>query len=320
MDYQWLCLFHVKGLGPKKLHAIYNAVEDGCVTLDEIFTLEQKELNNRLPVLTPAICQAIHEIDCVKIEELHGILKENDINIVTLTHELYPDLLFRRLHEGTPAVLFCKGNLDLLSSDGVAIIGARCASSLGLELASQIAAQFSAKGMNIVSGFAKGIDTEAHRGSVESGGTTTIVWSSGIINLMSINGVDDINWNSQVLALSQFHPYSGWSPANAMIRSKLICAMSRAVIVIESGTERGTDGKLSGTFATGKTALALNVPLLVISPDVFDRRSEGNYSLIRLGGVEVTVDNVLENTINQISESTQNSVIQETSAEQLSFV
>jgi len=174
--------------------------------------------------------------------------------------------------------------------------------------------------MNIVSGFAKGIDTEAHRGAVESGGTTTFVWSSGIMNLMSINGFENIRWNDRALAISQFHPLAHWSPANAMIRSKLICALSNAVIVIESGLEKGSDGKLSGTFATGKAAMELNIPLLVISPEVFDNHPVGNELLIKLGGVEVTPHNVLTNTIDKISQSAQDDVLRETPAEQLSIL
>ena len=69
-----------------------------------------------------------------------------------------------------------------------------------------------------------------------------------------------------------------------MTRNRLICALSKAVVVIESGAKRNTEGKLSGTFNTGLTALEMELPLFVLDPTSFEKPPQGNIDLIRLGG------------------------------------
>lgn len=69
-----------------------------------------------------------------------------------------------------------------------------------------------------------------------------------------------------------------------MARNKLVCALSKAVVVIESGPERDTQGKMSGTFNTAKAALDMNLPLFVLNPNFFDNPPKGNEALIALGG------------------------------------
>ena len=69
-----------------------------------------------------------------------------------------------------------------------------------------------------------------------------------------------------------------------MVRNKLVCALSKAVVVIESGPERDVHGKMSGTFNAAKTALDMNLPLFVLNPNCLDNPPEGNGALIALGG------------------------------------
>ena len=69
-----------------------------------------------------------------------------------------------------------------------------------------------------------------------------------------------------------------------MARNKLVCALSKAVVVIESGPERDAQGKMSGTFNAAKTALSMGLPLFVLTPDCLDNAPEGNAALIALGG------------------------------------
>ncbi|GAI86296.1 unnamed protein product, partial [marine sediment metagenome] len=72
----------------------------------------------------------------------------------------------------------------------------------------------------------------------------------------------------------------------AMARNKLVCAMSKAIVVIASGPERDNQGKMSGTFDAGKSALKMNIPVFVLSPQVLKPTPKGNIDLIDLGGIE----------------------------------
>jgi len=79
-----------------------------------------------------------------------------------------------------------------------------------------------------------------------------------------------------------------------MVRNNLICALSKAVVVIESGPERGAQGKMSGTFNTAQTALRTSLPLFVINPECFDNPPIGNANLIDLGGERLDPDGAAE--------------------------
>jgi DNA processing protein len=86
-----------------------------------------------------------------------------------------------------------------------------------------------------------------------------------------------------ILVISQFEPDAHWATHFAMTRNKLVCALSRAVVVIVSGPERAVDGKMSGTFNAGVTALEMEIPVFVVAPSYFDDKPEGNHQLITKG-------------------------------------
>ena len=180
--------------------------------------------------------------------------------------------------------LFIKGQRKLLTSAGIAIVGSRNVSDTGIRVARKFAADLANAGLNVVSGYAKGVDSEAHLGALAAEGTTTIVLPYGIKELRQKRAFKVFDWQRNVLAISQFDPDAKWSARNAMTRNKLVCALSKAVVVIESGPERDSQGKMSGTFNTAKTARRMGLPLFVLDPRCFDNPPKGNADLIELGG------------------------------------
>lgn len=180
-------------------------------------------------------------------------------------------------------LLFGKGERKLLTSAGVAIVGARNVSDTGIRHARTFAGELASAGFNIVSGYAKGVDSEAHLGALAAGGTTTMVLSCGIKELRQKRVFKTFDWQRKVLAVSQFAPDAKWSARNAMARNKLVCKLSTAVVVIESGPERDSQGKMSGTFNTAKTAMRMGLPLFVLDPTCFDNPPQGNVDLIKMG-------------------------------------
>jgi len=248
----WFCEFN-----HKEIFSLYKHAKDKKLNIEDIFNLTQ--------------------ID----DQGYAELKDKEIQILFYDHELYPESLIK-LMKDHPPILFCKGNLNLLKSDGVAIIGSRNASQEGLKFANEIARKLAEKGINIISGYAKGIDTSAHLGALENNGTTTIVLSSGILNF-SETKIKESFKKDKTLIISQFNPKSPWSAQNAMIRNELVCALSKIVIVIESGPEKTEkDGKkhLSGTYDAAKKALKMGIPLFVLDPSTFQIPPIGNTKLI----------------------------------------
>src|SRR5690606_11316842 len=141
-------------------------------------------------------------------------------------------------------------------------------------------------GFNVTSGYAKGVDTSAHMGALEAGGTTTMILSFGTNHISIKREMKDLSWEKNILFVTQFAPYEKFSGRNAMTRNKLVCAMSKAIVVIKSGPERDDSGKMSGTFDAGKSAIKMGVPVFVLSPQVLNPLSQGNIDLIKLGGIE----------------------------------
>ena len=276
--YFWVWLCRTRGIGPKKLISIAKILHEHQ-RQPETLPLNPSELLSQFPKLASILNGKIHVEDSQKIYTEYKKLKEAGIAILHPSHPDFPDHLL----EIAP-ILFIKGQRELLTSDGVAIVGARDESDEGIRVARKIASGLAREEINVVSGYAKGVDSEAHSAALASNGTTTLVLPYGITRLRQKRAFRDFNWECDVLAVSQFAPDAKWLARHAMMRNKLICSLSKAVIVIESGPERDAKDNMNGTFDTGKTALEMKLPLFVVDPEYFVKPPQGNADLIRLGG------------------------------------
>ena len=277
-DYFWFRLFKTRGIGPKLLGSIAKILEAENLT-PEMLPRNPSDLAAQFPELAKILKSKIREEDGEKVSAAYEQLKEHGINIIYPGHPDFPQYLL----EIAP-VLFVKGAQKRLTSDSVTIVGARDVSDKGVRITRNLAGELVGKGINIVSGYAAGVDSEAHLGALAAGGTTTLVLSNGIKQLHPKSAFKKFNWDRDVLSVSQFDPDTTWQAWNAMKRNQLVCALSKAVVVVESGPERDAQGKMSGTFNTAKTALNMGLPLFVLDPNCLDNAPEGNAELIALGG------------------------------------
>ena len=277
-DYFWFRLFKTRGIGPKLLGSIAKILETENLN-PETLPLDHNDLSGQFPELAKILNGKIRTEDREKVSAAYKQLKDQGINIIYPGHPDFPPYLL----EISP-VLFVKGEQKRLRSDSVTIVGARDVSDTGIRITRKLAGELVGRGINIVSGYAAGVDLEAHLGALEAGGTTTIVLSDGIKQLRQKSAFKKFNWDQDILTVSQFDPDTEWSAWNSLARNQLVCALSKAVVVIESGPERDTEGKMSGTFITAKAALDLNLPLFVVAPSCFDNPPKGNADLIALGG------------------------------------
>ena len=312
-DYFWYRLFKTRGIGPKLLVAIAKILE--AEHLDpEIVPRSQSDLSAQFPELAKILNGKIRPEDRETVSAEYDNLKNHGVDIIYPGHpDLPPHLL-----EISP-ILFAKGKHKRILSDSVAIVGARNVSNKGIRVANKLAGDLASEGINIVSGYAKGVDSEAHLGALAAEGTTTLVLPYGINQLRRKSAFKEFNWNQDVLAVSQFDPDAKWFARNAMARNKLVCGLSKAVVVIESGPERDAQGKMSGTFNAAKTALDMNLPLFVLNPNCLDDVPEGNAVLIELGGYNLNPANgakeIVEHTFVKTAEP--DPIANQNSAEQL---
>ena len=287
-DYFWFRLFKTRDIGPKTLASVAKILAAENLN-PEILPLNQNDLSEQSPELAKILNGKIRAEDNEKVFAAYEQLKRQGIDIIYPGHPDFPPQLL----EISP-VLFTKGQQKRLRSDSVTIVGARNVSDKGIRITRKLTLELVGKGINIVSGYANGVDVEAHLAALAAAGTTTVVLSDGIKQLRQKSAFKKFNWDRDVLAVSQFDPDTKWSAWNSIERNQLVCALSKAVVVIESGPERDTDGKISGTFITAKIALDLNLPLFVVNPNCLDNPPEGNADLIALGGYSLDPINSVE--------------------------
>ncbi|MBX3163642.1 MAG: DNA-processing protein DprA [Bacteroidetes bacterium] len=221
-----------------------------------------------------------------KLYENFEKLKSDGVILIGLDDDRYPKSVIENMQDDAPPILYCKGYLPLLNVKGVSIVGARDVGEFEITITKSIAQKLAENGLNVTSGYAKGVDTSAHLGALEAGGTTTMILSFGTNHISIKREMKMLNWEKNSLFVTQFAPYEKFSGQNAMARNKLVCAMSQAIIVIKSGQEKDTDGKMSGTFDAGKSALNMGIPVFILSPKVLNPAPQGNIDLIKMGGIE----------------------------------
>ena len=277
-DYFWFRLFKTRGIGTKFLASVAKILAAENLK-PEMLLLNPKDLSEQFPKLAKILDGKIRAEDGEEVSTAYEQLKKQGIGIIYPGHPDFPPQLL-----DISPILFVKGQQKRLRADSVTIVGARDVSDKGVRITRNLACKLVGQGINIVSGYVAGVDTEAHLAALEARGTTTVVLSDGIRHLRQKSAFKKFNWDRDVLAVSQFDPDTTRQAWDGVARNQLVCALSKAVVVIESGPERDAQGKMSGTFITAKATLDLNLPLFVVNPSCLDNPPRGNADLIALGG------------------------------------
>ena len=195
-------------------------------------------------------------------------------NYFTIEDDIYPQCL--KEISNPPLKLYYKGNLDLLKDERlIAVVGTRNPSSYGKLCCEYMVKKMTSANITIVSGFAKGIDSIAHKTSLLAGGKTIAVIASGLdivypaSNLSLYREIEE-----KGLILSEYE--AGVKPfkSNFPQRNRIIAGLSRGTIVVES-KDRG------GSLITADLALEFNRDVYAVPGDVFSEYSKGCNNLIR---------------------------------------
>ena len=208
---------------------------------------------------------------------------------LTRSHPYYPGLL-AAIHDPPPQ-LWIRGEADvgLLSRTAVGVVGARACSSYGRTVARSLARDLAAAGVIVVSGMARGVDGEAHRGALEGGGATVAVLGCGIDRDYPAAHAELARRICETgLIVSEYEPGVEPAPWRFPARNRIISGLSRAIVVVEA-RER------SGALITVDFALEQGRDVLVVPGEVTSALSPGSNALLRLGAAPaLSVDDVLE--------------------------
>ncbi len=268
-----LALLLTKGLGPKGVSRILSffSSQGGLVDLSSMST---KDMIMHLGIKSDIAEQIPESLN--KSNELLIEFEDKGIKILVRGREGYPERLVKTLGENAPLILFVIGNLNILKQKAVGFCGSRKASDKGLAVATECSRELAKRQVNVISGYAHGVDLAAHRAALEAGGETTFVLAEGILHFKLKSDVKDLITEDNHVVVSEYMPRLPWLARNAMQRNKTICGLSNAVVVIESGLK-------GGTYEAGKTALLLRRPLFVVGYAKPAESAEGNAYFLSKG-------------------------------------
>jgi DNA processing protein len=193
-----------------------------------------------------------------------------------------PSLLLA-IHD-PPARLYLKGNGDpgLLQEPAVAIVGARACSPYGAQVARILGRELAAAGVVVVSGLARGIDGEAHRGALETDGHTVAVLGCGIDrDYPAAHSTLAKSIGERSLLVSEYQPGVEPAPWRFPARNRIIAGLCAATIVVEA-RER------SGALITADFALEEGREVFAVPGEITSALSAGANSLLRLGATPLT--------------------------------
>src|SRR5215470_5984664 len=169
----WLALFLTPGLGPTRVKKLV-----------EHFGSPERVLSASLTELEATGMQAVSAQSIATGKSLELAQQETTkaaetgATIISLDHAQYPVRL-KEIYD-PPVILFVRGNVELLSKPGIAVVGTRHPTPYGTGMAERLSTDLAAHGLVIISGMARGVDTAAHRGALGAHGRTLAVWGTGI--------------------------------------------------------------------------------------------------------------------------------------------
>ena len=200
-----------------------------------------------------------------------------------------PELL-RQIHD-PPRTLFLRGkaDADVLGRPAVAIVGARGCSPYGAQVARMLGRELAAAGLVVVSGLARGVDGEAHRGALEAGGVTVAVLGCGIDrDYPAVHAELARRIGERGLVVSEYEPGVEPAPWRFPARNRIIAGLAAVTVIVEA-RER------SGALITADFALEDGREVFAVPGEITGALAVGTNRLLRQGATPLTsADDVLE--------------------------
>lgn len=159
--------------------------------------------------------------------------------VVSRADAEYPRRLKARLREDAPAVLYGCGDMALLETGGLAVVGSRHVDDALIDYTMAVGRLAARAGRTLVSGGAKGIDQAAMRGALEGGGKVCGVLADSLEKTTMNREQRNLLLNGQLVLISPYDPSAGFNVGNAMQRNKLIYALADTSLVVSSDLNKG---------------------------------------------------------------------------------
>ncbi|PKN20755.1 MAG: DNA-protecting protein DprA [Deltaproteobacteria bacterium HGW-Deltaproteobacteria-6] len=287
----WIALRSINGIG----NASVQSLLDRFLSPAAVFSASIQALS-AIPGISKENAAAIVSFnDWDKILRQMDALDKTGVKIITCLDDFYPINLLNIYDR--PVFLYVLGNLEK-DDIPVAIVGSRRASAYGRYTTDRISRELALKGITIVSGMARGIDSCAHRGALAAKGRTIAVLGSGLDVIYppeNKNLFTDIAQNGAVV--SEFPPGTQPLPYHFPARNRIISGLSYGVVVVEAGEK-------SGSLITARLAMEQGREVFAIPGTIDSASSRGTNSLIKQGAKLIdSIDDILEDILPQIERS-----------------
>ncbi|HTK85819.1 MAG TPA: DNA-processing protein DprA [Patescibacteria group bacterium] len=259
----WLRLARTENVGPVTFHRLLERYGTASKALEALPELAARG-GRRKPLAVPPLAA---------IEREYESLRKIGGDVITAAEDSYPMPLAAT--EDAPPVISVLGNASSLKKTGIGIVGARNASLNGRKFAESLARDLGAAGHAIVSGLARGVDTAAHQGSLETGTVAVVAGGVDVVYPPENQSLyERIREHGCIVAESPF----GVAPVAQSFprRNRIISGLSAGIIVVEATLR-------SGSLITARLAAEQGRDVYAVPGHPLDPRAEGPNTLIRDG-------------------------------------
>lgn len=212
---------------------------------------------------------------------INSLIRRYVMKKLLITDSDFPENL--RVIKNPPKQLYLKGDISLLKTPIVSIVGSRSCSDNGIRLANKFATELSLQNITIASGLAKGIDSASHQATLDVGGKTIAVLGSGLDNVFPKENqklYEEIIQKGG-LVLSEYPPETEAKSNYFLQRNRIVSGIALGILVVEAAYR-------SGTSVTAKFAKAQNRKVFVLPHEIDDMYGVGTNRLLKNGATLVT--------------------------------
>ena len=269
----WYALDRLPGVGRRTLEGLL----DDFGGAEAVLSASEDELLGSRARIPASTASRIGRLDIDEARRALAALAQTGIEVLTWLEDGYPANL--ALAPDRPAILMARGSFAAVDTMAAAIVGSTQPSDVGRELAHRLGAELASRGVTVVSGLARGIDTAAHCGAVEAGGRSLAVLGSGLGRIFPPENRELAERIAASGALVSEQPIgTGASGPTLMARNRITSGLAKATIVVECHPD-------SGTLETATKATRQGRLLYVV-----DNGMKGNSALLADGARPIPAD------------------------------
>ena len=272
----------VEGLGAVRLRALLQYFK----TTERILKATQNELE-RVPNIGPELARRIHSWRNLDLKGELALIEKEKVTLLPISNEHYPTNL-KEIYD-PPILLYVKGELTEEDKNAISIVGTRRPTYYGRSTAERLGYELGIRGITVVSGMARGIDTFSHRGALKAKARTLAILGSGLSNIYPR---ENRKLSHQIgecgAVISEFPMRMSPHRENFPRRNRLISGLSLGVVVVEAAQH-------SGSLITANFALNQGREVFAVPGKAGSVNTQGTHHLLRQGARLVeSADDILE--------------------------